>query len=59
MMFSTHQASLKAEAIVDRTFATRAEARLAIFEYVEVFYNRVRLHSALGYQIPCGLRTAN
>jgi transposase InsO family protein len=52
-------ASLKAEALAGRTFATRAEARLAIFEYVEVFYNRVRLHSALGYQIPCGLRTTN
>ena len=32
--------------------ATREHARLAIFEYVEVFYNRVRLHSALGYQSP-------
>jgi putative transposase len=38
--------------LAGRTFATRAEARLAIFEDVEVFYNRVRLHSALGYLSP-------
>ena len=44
--------TLKAELLPGRTFATRHEARLAIFEYVEVFYNRVRLHSALGFQSP-------
>jgi transposase InsO family protein len=33
-------------------FATRAEARLVIFEYIEVWYNRQRLHSALGYLSP-------
>jgi putative transposase len=44
--------TLKAELLAGRTFATRAEARLAIFEYVEVFYNRQRLHSALGYHSP-------
>jgi len=45
-------ATLKAEALANRSFATRAEARLAIFEYIETFYNRVRLHSALGFQSP-------
>ncbi|WP_159426246.1 IS3 family transposase, partial [Desulfolucanica intricata] len=30
----------------------RAEARQAIFEYIEVFYNRIRLHSSLGYMSP-------
>jgi putative transposase len=45
-------ATLKTEALAGRTFATRAAAQLAIFEYVETFYNRVRLHSALGYQSP-------
>jgi len=44
--------TLKAELLAGRFFATRAEARLAIFEYIEVFYNRVRLHSALGYLCP-------
>jgi len=45
-------ATLKTEALAARTFSTRAQAQLAIFEYVETFYNRVRLHSALGYQSP-------
>jgi transposase InsO family protein len=44
--------TLKAELLAGRTFATRLQARLAIFEYIEVFYNRVRLHSALGYLSP-------
>lgn len=44
--------TLKAELLPGRSFATRAEARLAIFEYVEVFYNRERLHSALGFLSP-------
>jgi putative transposase len=44
--------TLKAELPAGRTFATREQARLAIFEYVEVFHNRQRLHSALGYQSP-------
>ena len=33
-------------------FKTRAEARAAIFEYIEVFYNRQRRHSAIGYKTP-------
>jgi transposase InsO family protein len=45
-------ATLKTELLAGRTFATRKEAQLAIFEYIEVFYNRRRLHSALGYQSP-------
>jgi transposase InsO family protein len=44
--------TLKAELLAGRTFATREHARLALFEYVEVFYNRSRLHSALGYLSP-------
>ena len=44
--------TLKAELLTGKTFATRAQARLAIFEYIETFYNRVRLHSALGYKSP-------
>ncbi|WP_262511353.1 IS3 family transposase [Pontibacter diazotrophicus] len=34
-------------------FATRQEARLAVFHYIESFYNRKRRHSALGYLTPC------
>ena len=33
-------------------YQTRAEARRSIFEYIEVFYNQERLHSALGYVSP-------
>ncbi len=44
--------TLKSELLHDQTFADLAQVRLAIFEYVEAFYNRRRLHSALGYQSP-------
>jgi transposase InsO family protein len=45
-------ASLKRELVHDEHYATRAQARASIFEYVEAFYNRVRLHSSLGYLSP-------
>jgi putative transposase len=44
--------SLKYETVYHRRFATRAEARTAIFDYIEAFYNRTRLHSSLGYVSP-------
>ena len=44
--------TLKQELIYRRHFSTRAEARLAIFDFIEVFYNRQRLHSALGNRSP-------
>ena len=43
--------TLKTEC-ADHPFATRAEARHAIFEYIEVWYNRQRLHSSLDYLTP-------
>ena len=43
---------LKTELVHRRKFASPAEARTAIFEHVEVFYNRRRLHSALGFRSP-------
>jgi putative transposase len=45
-------ASLKKELVHDADFATRVEARAAIFEYIEVFYNVQRRHSSLGYVAP-------
>ena len=45
-------ASLKKELVQDADFATRAEARAAVVEYIEVFYNNQRRHSSLGYVSP-------
>jgi transposase InsO family protein len=45
-------ASLKKELTRGESFATRAEARAEVFEYIEVFYNRLRRHSSLGYLSP-------
>jgi len=44
--------SLKNELVRHRNFAQHTEARYAIAEYIEVFYNRQRLHQALGYRSP-------
>ena len=44
--------SLKYETVYHQKFATREAARAALFEYIEVFYNRRRLHSSLGYVSP-------
>ena len=49
--------SLKRELVHRRQFATRTEARAAVFEWIEVFYNRERLHSAPGYQSPVDFET--
>ena len=49
-------ASLKVEHVHHCCFSTRAEAKAAIFDYIEVFYNRQRLHSALGYKTPAEAR---
>lgn len=50
--------SLKNELLHHGRFATRAQAQGAITEWIEVFYNRQRLHSALGYQPPVAFRQA-
>jgi transposase InsO family protein len=44
--------TLKTELIHHETYESRAAARQALFEYIEVFYNRQRRHSALGYRSP-------
>ena len=43
---------LKTELVYLEHFATREQARAAIFDYIECFYNRTRLHSSLGYLSP-------
>src|SRR5262249_26248006 len=45
-------AALKKELVHDEDYHTREQARSSIFEYIEVFYNLKRLHSALGYLSP-------
>ena len=45
-------ASLKNELVFQRTFVTRQQAKEAIFEWIEVWYNRKRRHSSLGYLSP-------
>ncbi len=45
--------SMKTELDIDHvTFETRRQARAAIFSFLETFYNRRRLHSAIGYRSP-------
>jgi putative transposase len=51
-------ASLKKEHVHHARFRSRAEARGAVFEYIEVFYNRQRLHSSLGYRTPAEARAS-
>lgn len=43
---------LKSEMVFHERFATIAQATAAVFEYIEVFYNRVRIHATLGYVSP-------
>ncbi len=50
-------ATLKTELVHRRRWATREELRAAVFEYVEVFYNRQRRHSTLGYKTPAQVET--
>ena len=44
--------TLDAELLWGETFVTDQELRQEVFEYVEVFYNRQRIHSTLGYESP-------
>ena len=49
---------LKTEWLHGKSFNTREQAKQAIFEYIELFYNRKRLHSANGYIAPLKLKDA-
>ena len=50
---------LKCEVAPGEMFATRDQARAELFEYLEVFYNRVRLHSSLGFVSPAEFERAH
>jgi putative transposase len=45
-------ATLKTELIYGRSWSSRVELRAAVFDYIEIFYNRQRLHSTLDYKTP-------
>ena len=51
-MMESFFSTLRAELTDLERFATRQAARTAVFEFIEVFYNRQRLHSSLGYRSP-------
>jgi len=51
-MIESFWSTLKRELVHRCLFATRAQARPILFEWIEVFYNRTRFHSALSYQSP-------
>lgn len=51
-MMESFFATLKVECVADQVFTNRAEARTVLFEYMELYYNRQRMHSSLGYLTP-------
>ena len=44
--------TLKRELVKERSYRTRDEAKQDIFKYIELYCNRVRMHSTLGYMSP-------
>ncbi len=51
--------SLKYELVYHHRFTNFAQARTAVFDYIETFYNRIRLHSSLAYQAPINFESKN
>ena len=51
-------ASLKKEHVHQVRYRTREEARAAVFDYIEIFYNRQRRHSGIGYRTPAEARAS-
>jgi len=51
--------SLKYELVYHHRFSNFAQARTAVFDYIETFYNRIRLHSSLAYQAPINFESKN
>jgi putative transposase len=58
-MMESFFSTLRAELTDLERFPTRQAARTAVFEFIEVFYNRQRLHSSLGYRSPTDFETAH
>jgi transposase InsO family protein len=58
-MMESFFSTLRAELTDLERFATHQAARTAVFEFIEVFYNRQRLHSSLGYRSPVAFETAH
>ena len=59
MCMESFFASMKKEYISRKDYATMEAVKQDIFYYVEIFFNRKRLHSALGYQSPVSYRLKN
>jgi len=57
-MMESFFSTLRAECTERQRYRSRAEARTSVFEYIEVFYNRQRLHSSLGYRCPADYEAA-
>ena len=51
-MIESFFSTLKRELVNRYSWPTKADARVAVFEWIEVFYNRVRLHTTLSYATP-------
>ncbi|MHB8392246.1 MAG: IS3 family transposase [Acidobacteriaceae bacterium] len=51
--------TMKVELIYRQQYETLEEAKRSIFEYIEIFYNRQRIHSALNFQTPCAFEAIN
>jgi putative transposase len=58
-MIESFFSTLRAELTDLERFTTRQAARTALFEFIEVFYHRQRLHSSLGYRSPADFETAH
>jgi len=50
---------LKLELVYPDFFRTREQANIQLFEYIEIFYNRQRLHSTINYAVPVQFEQSN
>ncbi len=57
-MAESFVSTLKAEMVLGHQFPTREAARMAIFDYIEGFYNPIRRHSSIGYMSPADYERA-